>query len=358
MKRMVILVVSFLLFASVFSEEVKIKDVSPLIDEYNAVKFVVENRIVPLRDGYFEGEKIVTKFDIAVYIYNLVKYFERLKVKEEMEKREKTLPIEELLRYDPKKKDFTRISSIEKKLDDLENDVRFLLEKFSKPATVITTESTPVLGDEIRATLKMLSDKVRSLSNDVDRIKKDLTKVETLESSLTMAEKSLKELQETIENFYKDSVKFKERINEIEKNLSVLKKTVTEISSVGITAKLEELGSRLSSIETRVNSNSKRLLDLTKSGYVTRAEFDKKLQEFKKTFHNELNTEITKVYARLNDLEMNLKNLPGASVEYIRLERELKDYESKLKEYNTYLILLGVGVLASFVLSLIVLFVK
>ncbi len=352
MRKYLSLLFLYLLFLGV-ANAVALKDVSPTLPEYEAVKFMVSRGIMDADNGYFKGPKIVTKFDLAVYLYNFYKYMvysspvkgvsmpqpstspegkKESSVSSKAEKSVKSSTVEErvkvisdqrvdiilsLLKYDPKDNDFERIKELEKKVTAL-NDFIDSLSKKSKEIPDISS---------INEKLSSLSGKVDSLKKEMSSIKSDLQKledtvsqqkkeIESINMMLQSQEKSISDNRDSLNEMKTSYLELKEKYNELVKKTGVLEN------------KLNTLKYMMASYAAKIDSHENTLINI-----------QYQLSELSDKVKNTFVSTSTVVEAETHlstpaELEKYLKEVKDISNEMKNIEKLKADLEAKLKELN------------------------
>jgi len=264
------LITLFVLLSVLAFSEINLKDVSPLIPEYEAVIYLVSHGVMDAPDGYFKGGKIVTKFDLAVYLYNMIKFTRNLEPIPEASSLGviQKPPVEEtlqLLEYNPETGESDRLRRIEKRLTALED----LISSISKTPAVPQAspvrleekegereyESLTEVLNEYEKRVSNLEMKIPTLEERVNKVEGDLGILETYTASLVWLKKKTTENESNIKGLMNDLYKFAERTREIEKTLGVIKTQVEILKGSGTYA-------RLSEVESVIRKMRKELTDL------------------------------------------------------------------------------------------------
>ncbi len=186
--RRVWVIVLFLISSLLVAEEFP-KDVSPNVPEYGMIVFLVNHGIMELKNGKFSGSEYVSRFEIARYLYNLVRYVGVVRVSgmESGSSSKEIRKIDDLLGYDPKRKDFLRLQSLESKLSKLEYIVYGHDNKLKSQSSKIDSLSTG-LGN-LSSRLEELENNV---SKELDRINGNIADLNNaFDSKLVSLKKSI-----------------------------------------------------------------------------------------------------------------------------------------------------------------------
>ncbi|RKX53576.1 MAG: hypothetical protein DRP25_00070, partial [Thermotoga sp.] len=200
MKR---LLFSMMVLIPVFILCAEIKDVSPGLDVYEAVNYVVDKGIMELDSkGYFRGALLITRFDLAQYLYNLINVFSL----DELSKM-KGIPEEVGVIKNTFVALDTRVSKIEKRIEEVVKSLEDLPKLQQKLENVEKFEKD--LESEIKGLKREISSVRSSISvlrNELEGVKRDLPTVKSKISN--------------VERAFSGKVKF------FEENISVLKDTI------------------------------------------------------------------------------------------------------------------------------------
>ncbi|MBO8160271.1 MAG: S-layer homology domain-containing protein [Thermosipho sp. (in: Bacteria)] len=339
------LIYFFLLFAFLsFSVEVVITDVSPFSNEYNIVKFLVENRIMELDEsGKFKPALLVTRIDIAKVIYNVIKLYNLEFINEMVSKFTEVENISKLNK--------SLITGIDKRLDLLEQKQETLDASFVELKSTFSDFSTlvskiPQLEANISNLIasstvleKQLSDK--NLLEILDKIKvleeefvkkAEITNVEnkiaaleekydqqllTINNKLLVHDQILNNLEERnaqIENLVENDKTFSEKIENINKLVSNISQQVSQLASK--TAYIEKLYSNF-------DFDNLKYLEL-----IPQIQLKLKTLEDAQQKLNTLNMEVLNLKQSLNGIDLEaLKVVPE---KISNLDKRLSDIEGKV----------------------------
>ncbi len=234
-------------FATLVLADVTIKDVSPLIPEHDAVIYMVSNGIMETEDGFFKGGKIITKFDLAVYLYRLIKFLKlggtatppatSLEIRPPMEE------ILKVLEYSPETGDSLRLRKIEKRLTSLEDLISSMKTPPAHYETPVST-ATEMSEEEYKDIATVLNDyekRISELEGKMSDLEKSISGAKTVSASLTELEISVKNNGANLKSLMSDFYSFSERVREIEKNMEVVKSQLEILKSSGTLGKIVEM---------------------------------------------------------------------------------------------------------------------
>ncbi|AJC74759.1 hypothetical protein AJ81_05520 [Pseudothermotoga hypogea DSM 11164 = NBRC 106472] len=358
MKRMTILVVFLIACSSI--AQVNIRDVSPVLDIYTPVSFVVENKIMELdENGNFRGGLLTTRFDIAQYIYRTIKNFQLDELSKKFSALEET-----------QKEVSAKMSGIEAAYRTYDQRLREL-----ETATVNLQSQLDKLSQELFAQVqKQLLDYIKSQENQlakIDALTARLDAVEKLNSELF---KQMQAQQSDLNNVLNEQVSIKNQILSLSQQLSALKSSVeslakkldqtsAELASLKDSTKNEFaaftslIDQKISSSENRLNVTLKSLqneLALQKKELTDRIEESNRLklqiQDLQKRLTTlesfaskqqiqELKDQIDGLAEKTSKIEQELRNLESnlASLDLSRLQRRIEELEAKNKSLESNL---------------------
>jgi len=357
-KRMTILVVFLIACSSI--AQVNIRDVSPVLDIYTPVSFVVENKIMELdENGNFRGGLLTTRFDIAQYIYRTIKNFQLDELSKKFSALEET-----------QKEVSAKMSGIEAAYRTYDQRLREL-----ETATVNLQSQLDKLSQELFAQVqKQLLDYIKSQENQlakIDALTARLDAVEKLNSELF---KQMQAQQSDLNNVLNEQVSIKNQILSLSQQLSALKSSVeslakkldqtsAELASLKDSTKNEFaaftslIDQKISSSENRLNVTLKSLqneLALQKKELTDRIEESNRLklqiQDLQKRLTTlesfaskqqiqELKDQIDGLAEKTSKIEQELRNLESnlASLDLSRLQRRIEELEAKNKSLESNL---------------------
>ncbi|HBT39911.1 MAG: Uncharacterized protein XD58_0680 [Thermotoga sp. 50_1627] len=358
MKRMTILVV--FLIASSSIAQVDIKDVSPVLDIYTPVSFVVENKIMELdENGNFRGGLLTTRFDIAQYIYRTIKNFQL----DELSKNFSVLA-------ESQKEVSAKMSGIEAAYRTYDQRLREL-----ETATVNFQSQLDKLSQELFAQIqKQLLDYIKSQEEQlakIDALTARLDAVEKLNSELF---RQVQTQQSDLDNVLNEQLSIRNQILNLSQQLSTLKNSVeslarkldqtsAELASFKDSTKNELaafsglIDQKVSSSEDRLNVTLKSLqneLALQKKELADRVEeagrLKLQIQDLQKRLTTlesfaskqqiqELKDQVDGLAEKASKIEQDLRNLESnlASLDVSRLQRRIEELEAKNKSLESNL---------------------
>lgn len=263
-----------------FCAELRIKDVSPVLDIYEPVSFMIQNKIMELdENGNFRGGLLTTRFDIAQYLYNILKNFQ--------------------LQDFPKK-----LSTFEKNQQEL---------------------STKILG--IEAAYKTYEQRMKDFENALAQVQSQSDKL-----SQQIYAQLRKEFDETLKNQQLQLSRYEplfSRVGALEELTSALQKQLASSDK-----SIESLSNKISTIETNQSSFSKDLSSVKNNIDAISSRTSENAQAIQK-LRDDMNTQM---YAqgklfdqKLLDLSTKLDILTkGLQNDLSTQKKMLSDYEQNL----------------------------
>ena len=205
MKKLSVLIVLFLLINLVFGDQVEIKDVSPVLDVYKAVSFLVENQIMKVdENGNFKGGLLITRFDMAEYLYNLINVFNLHLLASNMSS--VTQQTQEIS---------VRIKGIEAaytSIEDRLNNYAALLRDVQMKMDQISADVSSQIKNEVETQTSFLQSSVEELSQKISSLEEDFLqredRIASLQDKISSLESTSTDLKDSIENL-------KERVNDL-----------------------------------------------------------------------------------------------------------------------------------------------
>ncbi len=205
MKKLSVLIVLFLLINLVFGDQVEIKDVSPVLDVYKAVSFLVENQIMKVdENGNFKGGLLITRFDMAEYLYNLINVFNLHLLASNMSS--VTQQTQETS---------VRIKGIEAaytSIEDRLNNYAALLRDVQMKMDQISADVSSQIKNEVETQTSFLQSSVEELSQKISSLEEDFLqredRIASLQDKISSLESTSTDLKDSIENL-------KERVNDL-----------------------------------------------------------------------------------------------------------------------------------------------
>ncbi|HEY8540821.1 MAG TPA: S-layer homology domain-containing protein [Pseudothermotoga sp.] len=198
-----------------FCAEVKIKDVSPVLDIYEPVSFMIENKIMELdENGNFRGGLLTTRFDIAQYLYNILKNFQlqdfpkKLSAleKNQQELSTKVLGIEAAYKtYEQRMKDFENaLSQVQSQSDKLAQQIYAQLRKefdeALKNQQLQLSRYEPLFSrvDALEQLTSSLQKQLASSDKSIELLNNKISTIEINQSSISKDLSSMKNSIDTI----------------------------------------------------------------------------------------------------------------------------------------------------------------
>jgi len=205
LKKLSVLIVLFLLINLVFGDQVEIKDVSPVLDVYKAVSFLVENQIMKVdENGNFKGGLLITRFDMAEYLYNLINVFNLHLLASNMSS--VTQQTQEIS---------VRIKGIEAaytSIEDRLNNYAALLRDVQMKMDQISADVSSQIKNEVETQTSFLQSNVEELSQKISSLEEDFLqredRIASLQDKISSLESTSTDLKDSIENL-------KERVNDL-----------------------------------------------------------------------------------------------------------------------------------------------
>lgn len=270
---------------AIFGAEVKIKDVSPVLDIYEPVSFMIENKIMDLdENGNFRGGLLVTRFDIAQYLYNILSKFQLRDISDKLgnlEKNQQNLS--------------TKIMGIEAAYKTYEQR----LKDFEMSVASLQSQ-TDKLSQQIYAQLhKEIEEILNQHQNQISRLEPVLSRVEALEKLASSLQKS---------------------IESTDSNLNLLSSKIAELQ-----ANQTELSRSFSNSENLLNSLLKNVNENSQSIQKLSEQFNVQMNAQGKLYDQK----ITELAARLDALSKGLQN--DLSIQ----KKQLTDFQQNLELYNS-----------------------
>lgn len=358
MKRTILLM--FLFSTCLLLAQVNIKDVSPVLDIYVPVSFVIENKIMELDEfGNFRGGLLTTRFDIAQYIYRTIKNFQL----DELSKKFSALA-------DSQKEISAKMSGIEaayktydQRLRELENTAVNLQNQLDKLSQELFAQLQKQLLEYIKAQEAQLA-KIDSLATRLDAVEKlnsELFKqVQTQQGDLEIVLNEQTNLKNQIVDLSQQISSLKSSVDLLSKKLE---QTTSELASFKDSTK-NELSALTSLIDQKIASSEGRLnvtlkgiqneLSLQKKELSDRMEEASRLKQQIQELQNRLTTlesfasrqqiqelkdQIDELSGKISKIEQDLKNMESslASLDSTRLQQRIEELELKTKNLQTNL---------------------
>ncbi len=259
----------------IFAQETRIRDVSPILDIYEPVSFVVQKGIMELdENSNFRGGLLTTRFDIAQYLYKLVKNFKLEQLLVDVEGLKKS-SVEFSTR-------FAGLESAYKVASERLNQLETALNNLNNKVEGLSNELAAQISMEIQNALKQFA--------DAKRIEELVTRIDSLEKQVTSVDKQISDVRTQVSTLAG-------RHQATEDNLQALSDKVmrleTKQDSVG--KDISALKMELASLKTKLDEQVATLEKL-KNDVENRVALSEKLMEDKLT-------------NALNKFDVNLKNL-------------------------------------------------
>ncbi|MGB9789427.1 MAG: hypothetical protein ACPLTP_02185 [Thermotoga caldifontis] len=353
MRKMVVL---FALIGCSLFAQLNIKDVSPVLDIYVPVSFVIENKIMELdENGNFRGGLLTTRFDIAQYIYRTIKNFQldelskRLSALAESQKEvsAKMLGIESAYKtYDQRLRELeTATVNIQSQLDKLSQELFAQVQKqivdYIK-AQEAQLARIDALVERVNSVEKLSSDlfkQVQAQQNDLEKLSREQTNINnqisslsqqlsTLKSSVDALSKRLDQTFAELTNF-KDSTrnefnafsnlvdqkisasesKLSVTLKSLQNELALQKKELTDRAEEvnRLRQQIQDLQNRLIALENFASKQQVEELRNQIQGLVERA--SKLEQDLKVLEENLASLDLSRLKSRIDELELKNKTL-------------------------------------------------
>ena len=247
-----------------------INDLSSASAQYKAVSFLVDRKIMEVdQNNNFKPSLLVSKLDLAKYLYNLITYYK-------LENSNSTVSSEEISKIQ------SRVSSLEKQMQ-----------------SSISAQS--------------------GVQSDLSDLKKRITALESKVTSITTTSSS-QASQITPTDFSKDIDSLSKRVATLEKGSSDLSKIVDQLSKRITTLEQKDASSQMSSISKDLDSLSKRVTTTEQSV----AQVNSKIAV--------VNGDISKISTNINDINSNLNAFNTEVTNNIqRIDSKISALESSLK---------------------------
>jgi len=247
-----------------------INDLSSASAQYKAVSFLVDRKIMEVdQNNNFKPSLLVSKLDLAKYLYNLITYYK-------LENSNSTVSSEEISKIQ------SRVSSLEKQMQ-----------------SSISAQS--------------------GVQSDLSDLKKRITALESKVTSITTTSSS-QASQITPTDFSKDIDSLSKRVATLEKGSSDLSKIVDQLSKRITTLEQKDASSQVSSISKDLDSLSKRVTTTEQSV----AQVNSKIAV--------VNGDISKISTNINDINSNLNAFNTEVTNNIqRIDSKISALESSLK---------------------------
>ncbi len=238
------------------------------------------------------------------------------------------------------------IGQIKEAINQLKNSLNKISKDLETTNDNIDKTRTELLGvvDEVANTLDA---KDKDLQNQINDLKDQIKKATSAEAINGIIEKNFKEIIENRIIEYEDQIKgINGKVNQINTDLTEVKKTLGEHDQKINTNKkdIETLQGKVGDLETQeketknlVNSLENKILTNIEQNFLSKNDFQKKIEELKKDFEGK-NDEFVK---KLEELENSLKDIGNVVNNTIKNEYQnlinntLDNYNKQLNQINT-----------------------
>ncbi|ABR31378.1 hypothetical protein SU69_07785 [Thermosipho melanesiensis] len=280
----------------VFSAEITITDLSPIVPEYSAVEFLVKNQIMELDiNGNFKPSLLMTRLDIARILYTVIQKYNLNKLSE----------IENLLLdiNNELKTSKSAITGIDKRVSLLEDEFLDTRDRFDKLEKFVEKASETILSED---RIKKLYEKIDSMENTYAKVD-DLNNLSAQISLISEVFNSqIKKFDEKISDI--------EKISEIEKKLSILNSELDELKTNFLEeqarnlAKFSKLNEQLGNIPTDVTNLNLMISKISSKVNAIETLYTKlqnlKPEDFEKIAKiSEMESKVNEMYSILSDLK-------------------------------------------------------
>lgn len=289
------LITIFMLFSLMTLGAVSIKDLSPSASGYRAVSDLVEKKIMDIdSNGNFKPSLLVTKLDLARYLYNLIEYY-NLEYFATQVGSQKTLSTEDLRKLE------SRISSVEKNIQNIQTnqnelaEIKKRLDSLEKRFSGMDISKDPLVAP-LQKDILDLKNKAAELEKQLATLQKSTVK--EIRDRLSTVETKV----QTIEKYYADIM------TESSKNTSLRMEFESVKSDVKKTTDM--MNSKIDSFEKTLNS----LLQ----DYVSKT--------------NVLSSDLSRLAGRVNALEQNISKINNLENEIRNIKNQVDQRLAKIEE--------------------------
>ncbi|AEH51759.1 S-layer homology domain-containing protein [Pseudothermotoga thermarum] len=375
-------VVSLILVA----QEVRIRDISPILDIYEPVSFVVQRGIMELdENGNFRGGLLTTRFDIAQYLYRLIKVFKLEEVVPELEGLKKSVE-EQKIKYIGVESAYKVVEEKIAQLESALNGLNVKMDEMSKQlALQVVAEVEKALSaqkiGELFTRVDLLQKQVENLGEQTEAVAKQY---ETVQSIVQGTVSKLSQLEAKQESTTKDLSSLKSEVTilkgKMDEQLVMLENLKKEVDTkISLAEKLmdEKLSSALNrydmnlkNLASDVSLQRKELADLTQNllglkGQIEMLQKTIDLLEINATKKQveDLQKLVEETRKRIEQTTVNLRSFEErlAALDISALEKRISELEARQKNTEssilTAYLLGGLGAVAG-VLALIIAFGK
>lgn len=294
-KSLFILIAILMLFSLMTLGAVSIKDLSPSASGYRAVSDLVEKKIMDIdSNGNFKPSLLVTKLDLARYLYNLIEYY-NLETFATQVGSQKTLSTEDLRKLE------SRISSVEKNIQNIQTnqnelvEIKKRLDSLEKRFSGMDISKDPLVAP-LQKDILDLKNKVAELEKQLATLQKSTVK--EIRDRLSAVETKV----QTIEKYYADIM------TESSKNTSLRMEFESVKSDVRKTTDI--MNSKIDSFEKTLNS----LLQ----DYVSKT--------------NVLSSDLSRLAGRVNALEQSISKINNLENEIKNIKNQVDQRLAKIEE--------------------------
>lgn len=360
-----------------FCAEVKIKDVSPVLDIYEPVSFMIENKIMELdENGNFRGGLLTTRFDIAQYLYNILKNFQLQDVpkrlgsfeKNQQELSTKVLGIEGAYKtYEQRLKDFENaLAQMQSQSDRLSQQVYDKLRKEFDEALKnqqLQLSRYEPLFSRVSALEDLTSSLQKQLASSDKNVELLNTKISTIETNQSNISKDLSSVRNSIDSISSKTNENTQAIQKLRDDMNV------QLYAQGklFDQKLLDLSTRLDvltkGLQNDLSTQKKMLSDYEQNLMTVKSQVEELQQNMKilETLASKdqlvaMQNSIANLSQRIENTELSLGKLERnvQSIETETLQKRIAELEAKQRNLESNLLtayLIGgagaiVGVLA------------
>jgi len=360
-----------------FCAEVKIKDVSPVLDIYEPVSFMIENKIMELdENGNFRGGLLTTRFDIAQYLYNILKNFQLQDVpkrlgsfeKNQQELSTKVLGIEAAYKtYEQRLKDFENaLAQMQSQSDKLSQQVYDKLRKEFDEALKnqqLQLSRYEPLFSRVSALEDLTSSLQKQLASSDKSVELLNTKISTIETNQSNISKDLSSVRNSIDSISSKTNENTQAIQKLRDDMNV------QLYAQGklFDQKLLDLSTRLDvltkGLQNDLSTQKKMLSDYEQNLMTVKSQVEELQQNMKilETLASKdqlvaMQNSIADLSQRIENTELSLGKLEKnvQSIETETLQKRIAELEAKQRNLESNLLtayLIGgagaiVGVLA------------
>lgn len=297
-----------------------IKDLEQDSPFFEAVNYVVKAGIMELDDkGNFRGALLVTRYDVAQYIYRLVMRFELEKLKEK-------LPLLDEL-------DIVKTATIalDERTSNLEKNYNSLNSRVDSAVLEITSTASEVL--ELKTKADSLEEAFNNLSLAFTSFKQETAGIDSeILRRIDVVEKNLKKLEESAQQNSSRLTLLEKNLENVSREIASLEEAITQLSSDTrnfLTWK-QNAGEDILMLKGRTGSLSEQLDQLRK-------ELDS-LSSDVVNLRNEMDQKVSAVSSRasvqeekVSDLE---KSISQMTTKFQTLESNVENLKSDLENLN------------------------